>query len=1353
MKSKLLRIISAILILASLLSIFAVFAAAETATDGEGETEDELPELEILQNRTYDEGWDLLNGPSMNNAGSLMTFEYETDAQYKNNYFWRFEVQTTANTYLEYNFLNNDRVGAVFEFDIKSDDWSTVPGFLHFGTPGSPSANRNNYSLLTIEDNQLYAYSVPDPNASGASKMAAPFTTLSNSWTHIAIVFDYTYDHDNNPETDENGYFSYSIYFGDTDTYRQTGQLELVVTNVASGKDQANKGCNIIRMGVNGNSPTSCWGSSVCVDNVQTYIYSNQYGQVDLLNDEKGSQINVNYPKTIEIAEGGGIASKGNSDYLNEGYALKIGVDYAYSGKEFHNLKDKNNKSSLRTPILVNKETGEAYGAPFMDDDGVIWVALDPILEHAGYPAYKHDDGIYVDISTGTSSSFISTQTTSATVGGKRVELLSKPSYITDADGNEYLAVNLYDVQTILQDYYVDYDPLGLIVITQSSDPYIIDRDLNLTVMMNIMKDFVFEYATPEEVYDDVEVNTNGFEHPYIHANQDKFDELRAVYLAKPGDPEYDAVLQAYIKRLVNAGESDYKIYARPDANGGYDEYNGLYNMEEQIAYLMTWNWSEDYARRVYRESYGLIQPFYTDELGGSGNGYDLAGGRSNAAGRTTKLMSIAFSYQMTKDVKYLYAMYDIALELGKWKHWGPGHFLNVADATAPFATFFDWTYNGYVELYEQGQTKYDVTVLEEIMWVQGVREGVLSSLNIYTDFLSPPVGTGGSIYPHRDNNWNAVCTSGMLIGALCLLGSDIVDYEYVGSTNGLTERPVEEGGTGYTTVSMQSAWLISSNIKTLMQNGMAQYAPDGDYIESPGYWDYGTSNFFELCSAMQSAAGHTYGMMDCWGIQNTCYFAAHTESSDFKTFNFHDGAVGTQNSEWFMFAGTYFGDTNLSMIRMSHLQNGKGASLFDLFYYPTEELPEANVSFDYYSKHLDLYCARSSWDKGALYVGMMGGINKLGHGQIDAGSFVYHNAGTIWICDLGTEEYNAAGFWPADTRYRYYRMKPEGNNTIALTSDPDNVPYGQDLESTARSIAYESNEHGSYMVLDMTQTMKGNATSWQRGIMLTNDRKTMIVQDEIYFSGVQSAYWFAHYQLTKNDLKQVEIKDNGRTAYMYDYKGNVVRVKIVSSRADIKFEIMDCYTFVHTGDKGTFGPEYSANTPNSAGQKVPEKSRAEFEKLAIKIERTPSVTFAVVFELIDPKTVSRVDSQIDLGYSFTPLTDWTPYADTRDQIVDVEEQEVRKNPIISSIGVNADKIVGYINSGRAYTTELSDLYRALTDIYYVGIRFYYDELGPYKKDYEQFETVYKVEYDAFIGTLNGRVSTSRNLALKLMGI
>ncbi len=1311
MKSKFLRILSAILILASLVSMFAIFAAAETSTEGEGEEEEQAPRVELLYNRSYDEGWDIKNGLSVGNPGSVSTMEYETTADYKYNYFWRFEVQSKVNTYHEFSFGDYSNVGSVFEFDIKSDDLTTINGLIHFGTPGSPSSNRNNWNLMQVKDNQVQFGTVGDPatDSSKGYESGSAFT-LTNEWMHVAFVFDFTYDHDGNPETEEKDYFQVRIYYGETDNFLRGEELTHHATLTVSGRKNA-KGLNLIRIGTS-NEPESNFGTSVCFDNVQCYNGSNQYGVFRGNTTEKGTKINPNYPKTVDILTSDSDSTKGMADYVNECYALKLNVDHAYWGNKYYTLTndERNVRGLLRGAILEN-EKGEAYGAPFMDADGVIWVALESILEYCGYPFYMHEDGIYVDISTGTSSSFISTKSTTATVDGKRVELLSTPSYVTDADGNEYLAMNMYDVQTILIDYYVDYDPTGLIVISGTPND-IINRDLDLETMMSIMKNFVFEYATPEEIVEDAK-NYSGLDHPYLYTNEEQAEEIRRRWLLEEGDEGYDPLYDALVSKMVENGYWAYEVYSKPDANGGYDTYVGLKTDSEL---------KQRVGASQYEATYSLEMPYQDAKS----PGYDPEGGRSNLVGRTNMLQYIAGAYLITKDVKLLYCAYDMALRLGEWDHWGPGHFLNVADGTSPYAIFYDWCYDGYVELYNNGQTKYDVKVLAEILYNKSTYEGILSTKGIYTSYISSIVGQGGSLYPTRDNNWNAVCSGGMITGALALLD----DERYVAD----------------------ASWLISSNIRTLMEYGMGQYAPDGDYIESPGYWAYGTNNFFEMTAAMWSALGTTYNTMDCWGINTTCNFACHTESSDFRTFNFHDGGMGSQETQMFMFVAEYFGQSGLAQVRISHLENGKTKTIYDVLYYPdaTEEVEP--MSFDYYSKALDLYCARSSWDSGALYVGMMGGINKLGHGQIDAGSFVYHNEGTVWLIDLGTENYNAAGFWPESTRYRYYVMKPEGNNTITLTSDPDNVPYGQVLTSTAPSVNYESNEHGSFMVLDMTETLGGNASSWMRGMMLTNDRKTVIVQDEIYFEGVQSGYWFAHYRLSSGYVQSVELSSDRRTAYLVNYNGQVLRMKIESSRADLRFEKMDCYTFVHTGDKGTFGPEYSQNTPNSAGQKVSEHDRSYYNKLAIKFENTPSVTFAVVIELIDPKTMNNADKQIDLGYTFTALSDWKPTADMRGTNDDAIVETTRKAASLSTLSKNTDKIANLYETGRAYTSRTADLYSYLTDLYYTSIQFYPDELVNYTEELELFEQ-YKAEYDAYIGTINQRNGAGKQLATMLMGV
>ena len=82
--------------------------------------------------------------------------------------------------------------------------------------------------------------------------------------------------------------------------------------------------------------------------------------------------------------------------------------------------------------------------------------------------------------------------------------------------------------------------------------------------MMDLMKDFVFEYVTADQIIEDVDNNTGGFDHPYIYGNQESFDKLKAVYYAKPGDEDYDMQLQNWLKNdIVSDGVLAYENYAK----------------------------------------------------------------------------------------------------------------------------------------------------------------------------------------------------------------------------------------------------------------------------------------------------------------------------------------------------------------------------------------------------------------------------------------------------------------------------------------------------------------------------------------------------------------------------------------------------------------------------------------------------------------------------------------------------------------------------------------------------------------------------------------------------------------------
>ena len=1290
MRNKFLRLLSLILVISSLISMFAIFANAESNTEDETEDEEEK-EITIVYNRHFGEGWGVPNGMDMVDQGTtgstLFLIDREETPDFDINYFWRLELNSSDNDYAQLNFGANQEIGTVFEFDVKSDDICNFYNILSIGTKGSSSDTRTNFSLMKVENNKVYLM-----------EGSEPAFTLTNSWTRIQMICDYTYEVYTKEEIDampdeqskdrarvkNNNTFLIYLYYGPAD-----GSSDPVLYTgkpiVIEGK--SGKGIQMARFQSTGNDKPENYGTSICFDNMKVYNGTNKITEITT-DMGYGSLVDAGAVKTEDIEGASGSSAVDLSSVLS----MKIGVNYCYFNK-------------TKTPIAV-AEDGTVYGAPVRINDKVM-IPLDKVLEYIGLPYYIQPDGKTIAISTGLSATNIVVGKDSADVGGNIVVLDAAPGYITDSDGNSYIAIALSDVEKLFPGYYSDYDDMGYMTVSQTED--LLDRKANLSAMVTVMKAFVFEYYTPDGIYNDVKEYTNNFQHPYILANGEQIDMMYNEYQTLEAKRLAGTLIEdteeywmwVHYQRIINTGEDYYKYYAKKDANGTYNTFGGVLTDEEYEA-----------AYGKSRGTYSLNQNYL------NASGYDV-GGRSDISNRTSRLEGMAFAYVLTKDIKYLQLCYEISIILGNWTHWGPGHFLNCADSSNDYAVYYDWTYNGYVELAESGVKRpngeeYDVLVLAEILARQGVHEGYYSTVNKTSDHLSPVVGTGGGYYSARTNNWAAVCVGGMTVAALAILGD--VDEQYV----------------------YEATYMLSDNFRTLVELGLDCYAPDGSYNEGPGYWNYGTNNYFRMAAALDSATGKNYGLMDCWGMDTTCYYACHTEDNDAKYFPFHDGSVGSQDTSYFFYVAQYFNDATLYDVRLNQINgNVKWATPIDMIYYPRDiEINADEVQLDYYSDTIDLFATRSSWERGALFASMIGGNNNVTHGQIDAGDFVYHNGGNIWIYDLGTENYNAPGFWPDATRYRYYVMKPEGNNTVAIYSDPAGVPYGQLLNAVADAYNWGSNEHGAFVTYDMGKTLGSHVSKWERGMLLTNDRKTTVIQDQIAFDSFQSVYWFAHY--SKSYVDSVEISKDGRTAYMREDLGNgqykTLRLSIVSSNKNLTFEIMDTYTFIHTTEAG-FSSNHATYSPEDVAKLGTEKerSRSNYMKLAIKCQEQLVFNVAVVIELIDDTTVGK-STEIDVGYTFDSMSNWEPVADTRGNTVDVENSTVKRGipDINKHIVQSLAKIEAMEKQGTLYSSKIKDYYRALTDGYYATkmlgreLPSQYNPQSALLKEYREAFTAYR---------------------------
>ncbi len=779
--------------------------------------------------------------------------------------------------------------------------------------------------------------------------------------------------------------------------------------------------------------------------------------------------------------------------------------------------------------------------------------------------------------------------------------------YTVELDGIKYIHID--NIPKAFELEAKAYD-MGLILVGDSD--YFLDDDATYSELVETMKTFVFNIPTEDSLKEIVKNYTNNFDHPYILANADKFAELRLIYengnngLIKDAE---ELLLYNYIKSYVDSAANQLLNYSGATPTG---TYSGLKSNKIPVN--------------------GNYEKY-------NNNGYDN-GGRVSIP--TTPLLYFAFAYQMTGHLNYARAAYDYTLALGDWNHWGPDHFLNCADTAAPVSISYDWLYDAYEELNSKGEMSkysgkvYDKKEISTILFTHVIIPGYVQSNNL----TCPWPGTANSRYATKTSNWNAVCVSGVVSAALVILEDEInVDgmtfetQKKIGSTFTQTTTKIDEIGNqsihmGLNTYSDYAAKLTSMNLGTLAKYGLEQYAPDGSYVESPSYWSYGTNSFFRLIASLVSATGDDFGFMDAWGIDTTCYFAIHSESSDYNTWNFNDGGVGQQDSSFFFFVGDFYGDDELIKVRKKHLSSGKKFSIYDILFYDKSVTGEPDLETEYYMVGIDAFSVRSSWDKGAIYSGIIGGPNKVSHGQMDAGSFIYHNNGKIWFHDLGADNYNMAGGYFSN--FKLYRVGAEGHNIIAITSEQTTLPYGQAESASPKIVKTVNSDEGGYAVLDMSDSYGSHVVKANRGILFTNSRSTVVIQDEYVFNGTKTAYWFGHYNTAPGYVDEVLISADGRTAFMISGE-DMIRVSIVSENKDLKFEIMDAYTYVLNITKRT--------DKTTMGGATTEYNRDSIKKLAIKCENVETLNLAVVIESVD-------SIELDCTYEYTSIDNWTIKSD-----------------------------------------------------------------------------------------------------------
>ena len=1343
MKKRIYKLISSLLILACLVSCFSIFAfAADNSQTGQASVTEN--DVNLIVNRTYDEGWGYQNGFTTTKVGSnKFSIEYEETEDFSYNYYCRVESIKGELGYaaLEYGSSTVTYGNTIFELDIKTDDVcnfsngakssSVMPVLYVKADKDYALANISNNGLLLPQKGNITNQSVP----------SFDIGNLGNGWIHVAYVFTvnqrqctscgrvHTMSDEISesaplccletktvfdPETNETReeitggvtpqkmtkmfniriYYSYSDSFDPSNaiaTPKKATSVNLENTYYHDINISGNLNFKSIHFGIPKNAAAR--GQSYLVDNVRAYSGTDVPGV-------KVSGYGVKVDETAAKTETIISANSGKTaiEYINSGVVMKVGSDLSLT-------------RGVQKPIF--QKDGKAYGAP-VKIDGEVYVPLQPILDWVGFPMYTHDDGVSLDISTASGSTFITIGRNTATASGQTVNLKTAPKMLKDAEtGAEFVVVSKDDIETLVPGCGLTYDDMGLIIISEGKD--LLDRDSGLDIMLDVMKRFLFVEKSADEIYDSAKETTNNFAHPYLFATQDDFNALNSAYKAQSGDVVYDANLKAYLSSLVTEAEAIYAKYANTD-----DVINStkIYLKEE------------------------LVNPYVNVQSKLSNNGYSFyTGNNEELVTYAEEIRLLAFAYQVTGELKYAFIAYEMAVDLGEWKHWAPAFFVNCADATAAYATAYDWLYN----VWTSEACKLDVTPIEAAIYQKGIYIG-----NIFTvgDTINDDINSNQgvySVYPNATDSWNVIGTSGMVIASLAMLGSDFVKAE---------EGASETDAMGHIKT------ILGSNIQTLIQNGLDAYAPDGSYIQSPEYWSESTGALIRMIWALENCIGDSMGLTNLWGLDNTFYYAYQIEykvaitennTAGYDHWNYHESALGVLNTDSFLYAAEILGDDVIGAIRVEQLATKK-ASIWDVLAYDAKyagvDVASANISRDYFLDSCEGFVSRSDFSDKAIYVGMMAGPNDAPTGQVDSGNFIYASRGFTWFGDLGSDTNTLYEYLNDSHRYNYYRVTGEGNNVVLLTTSSlsSTFPYGQTLNAGGVFTDYYTNDYGMYAIIDNSSVYTGKVNTATRGLLFTNNRSTVVIQDDIRFIGAQACTWIVH-----TAAESIILNEDGRTAYLTQKIGGkdvYLRLTIhePGDATGLKFE-------KYSTKQNILSTTYKDNYSTLMGYTA-ENDRSNFTRLVIKQSEQVSFQCAVVIETLDVLNTNK-----PVEYEYTDLNRWNQSMVKETFTATELDDNYLTTPIVTDIFVYTAEAKGYVDNDRAFSIRFREFYRAMVRVASI-IKTYeptgeltnvINKVNPDKDPREEYQE-YLVKFDFFRAEINSYVTDTQSLSTYITG-
>ena len=430
------------------------------------------------------------------------------------------------------------------------------------------------------------------------------------------------------------------------------------------------------------------------------------------------------------------------------------------------------------------------------------------------------------------------------------------------------------------------------------------------------------------------------------------------------------------------------------------------------------------------------------------------------------RMVNLALAYRLSGDRRFAEKAEKELVHVCNFPDWDPIHYLDVAEMTTAVAIGYDWLYDVLAPSTRQ-------------LVVHSIKT---KALNLVVEEYN--TGNADS-WAKRETNWNVVCNTGMVLGALA------IEEHYP-----------------------ELAKHIIGEAVRYIPNCLKHFAPDGVCYEGPAYWGYTNMYLSLLLKALNDNFGGDFGLSEMVGVDKSVLYYMHSTSPSGKIFNFaNSGSTAPAAEPIYFYFSRAFNQPEVATFYRDVLSKTVHEGNYFRFYFlsipwydtassTADALPKLKV----YEGINDIVVFNGNRNiPNSLYLIAKSGDPDMAHQQLDIGTFIVEMNGIRWTDDLGTDNYNLPGFWdykPDGQRWTYFRNSNFSHNTLSIDHKLQNSAGTGEIDRLDDRAAQP------FVTMNMSTAYAGQSRFVYRTFRMLDDTRILVTDSVVLQSPSQSVQW-----------------------------------------------------------------------------------------------------------------------------------------------------------------------------------------------------------------------------------------------------